>query len=104
MRSNSEIIRLIDRAIRVNGFSYAEFAQKVHMSTSAISRYINNERPFSIGQSEIFAKELGVSVEWLLGTTDDEEIFLSIFNQLNDKNKENLLDYAHFIYNRQTKE
>lgn len=40
MRNNSEIIRLIDRAIRVNNFSYAEFAKRVHMSTSAISRYI----------------------------------------------------------------
>ncbi|TPR13693.1 XRE family transcriptional regulator [Apilactobacillus timberlakei] len=103
MRSNSEIIRLIDRSIRVNGFSYAEFAKRVNMSTSAISRYINNERPFPIDKSEIFAKELGVSVEWLLGTTDDEEIFLAIFNQLNDENKEKLLDYAHFIYDRQNK-
>ncbi|WP_263854208.1 hypothetical protein [Apilactobacillus micheneri] len=39
----------------------------------------------------------------MLGTTDDEEIFLAIFNQLNDENKEKLLDYAHVIYDRQNK-
>ncbi|EMF0100092.1 helix-turn-helix transcriptional regulator, partial [Enterococcus hirae] len=67
MRSNDEIVEIIDLKRKEKELSISELARRVGMAKSALSRYFNRTREFPLNRVEEFAKVLGISSEYLLG-------------------------------------
>lgn len=67
MRTNDEIIALMEKLREEKGFSISELARRTGMAKSAVSRYFNKTREFPLNRVDEFSKALGVSSEYLLG-------------------------------------
>ena len=67
MRSNEEIIELMNQLKNEKNISISELARRVGMAKSAISRYFNFQREFPLNRANDFAKALGVEPDYLLG-------------------------------------
>lgn len=67
MRSNEEIIELMNQLKNEKKISLSELARRVGMAKSAISRYFNFQREFPLNRANDFAKALGVEPDYLLG-------------------------------------
>ena len=67
MRSNNEIINLIQDRIDEKGMSMSELARQVGIAKSTMSRYFNRTREFPLNKTDDFAKALGMTPEYLLG-------------------------------------
>ena len=96
MRSNEEIIEIIDSRRIQKGLSLSELARRVGMAKSALSRYFNRTREFPINKVEDFAKALDISSEYILGF-DKNYNFTSIetiYNQLEENRKSKVYSYA----------
>ncbi len=93
MRTNDEIVNLIKELTDNRGYSISELARRVDMAKSAVSRYFNRTREFPLNRVNEFASALGVTPEYILGLTQDGDI-VSIYNQLDTKRKNNVVDYA----------
>ncbi|MBY5011121.1 LexA family transcriptional regulator [Streptococcus suis] len=105
MRTNDEIITLIDEIRREKGMSISELARQVGMAKSGISRYFNKTRGFPLDRADDFAKVLGTTSEFLLGVqpiSKDNKI-LEIYNQLEPTRQEKVLDYAEVQLEEQNK-
>ncbi|WP_105107684.1 LexA family transcriptional regulator [Streptococcus suis] len=105
MRTNDEIITLIDEIRREKGMSISELARQVGMAKSGISRYFNKTRGFPLDRADDFAKALGTTSEFLLGVqpiSKDNKI-LEIYNQLEPTRQEKVLDYAEVQLEEQNK-
>ncbi|HEM3652300.1 TPA: helix-turn-helix domain-containing protein [Streptococcus suis] len=105
MRTNDEIITLIDEIRREKGMSISELARQVGMAKSGISRYFNKTRGFPLDRADDFAKALGTTSEFLLGVqpiSKDNKI-LEIYNQLEPTRQEKVLDYAEGQLEEQNK-
>ncbi|HEM4026890.1 TPA: helix-turn-helix domain-containing protein [Streptococcus suis] len=105
MRTNDEIITLIDEIRREKGMSISELARQVGMAKSGISRYFNKTRGFPLDRADDFAKALGTTSEFLLGVqpiSKDNKI-LEIYNQLEPTRQEKVLDYAEEQLEEQNK-
>lgn len=72
MRTNKEIVRILIEEKDKQGLSISELARRVDMAKSAISRYFNFTREFPLNRADDFAKVLGISTEYLLGISADE--------------------------------
>ncbi|WP_285123074.1 helix-turn-helix domain-containing protein [Lactococcus petauri] len=83
MRTNKEIVRILIEEKDKQGLSISELARRVDMAKSAISRYFNFTREFPLNRADDFAKVLGISTEYLLGISNDDN---------SKKNKEELLN------------
>ena len=104
MRSNNEIINLIQDRIDEKGMSMSEFARQVGIAKSTMSRYFNRTREFPLNKTDDFAKALGMTPEYLLGiqkVNNIEPEILIIFNQLDEGRQENVVDYATALLNEQ---
>jgi len=96
------------------GLSQTELAKKLNTSVSVISRYERDEMIPSIEAAKKLANLLGTTVGYLLGETDDTNLFKdkAMLNRLNDiknfaeKEKEHILftldAMIHEIKNRRT--
>ena len=73
MNSSKEIIDLIAKHAKINGLSISELARRVGVAKSTLSRYINGERDFPINDIGKYAKELNLSVEYLLGVGESKD-------------------------------
>ncbi|MCK3928094.1 helix-turn-helix domain-containing protein [Streptococcus suis] len=96
MRTNDEIITLIDEIRREKGMSISELARQVGMAKSGISRYFNKTRGFPLDRADDFAKVLGTTSEFLLGVqpiSKDNKI-LEIYNRLEPTRQEKVLYFA----------
>lgn len=105
MRTNDEIITLIDEIRREKGMSISELARQVGMAKSGISRYFNKTRGFPLDRADDFAKALGTTSEFLLGVqpiSKDNKI-IEIYNQLEPTRQEKVLDYAEEQLEEQNK-
>ncbi|HEM3173070.1 TPA: helix-turn-helix domain-containing protein [Streptococcus suis] len=105
MRTNDEIITLIDEIRREKGMSISELARQVGMAKSGISRYFNKTRGFPLDRADDFAKALGTTSEFLLGVqpiSKDNKI-LEIYNKLEPTRQEKVLDYAEVQLEEQNK-
>ncbi|MGU7945909.1 LexA family transcriptional regulator [Streptococcus suis] len=105
MRTNDEIITLIDEIRREKGMSISELARQVGMAKSGISRYFNKTRGFPLDRADDFAKALGTTSEFLLGVqpiSKDNKI-LEIYNQLEPTRQEKVVDYAEIQLEEQNK-
>ncbi|MBM6615591.1 helix-turn-helix domain-containing protein [Desemzia sp. RIT804] len=67
MRTNDEIITLMEELRKEKGFSISELARRTGMAKSAVSRYFNRTREFPLNRVDEFSKALGVSSEYILG-------------------------------------
>lgn len=104
MRSNNEIINLIQDRIDEKGMSMSELARQVGIAKSTMSRYFNRTREFPLNKTDEFAKALGMTPEYLLGiqkVNNIEPEILTIFNQLDEERQENVVDYATTLLNEQ---
>lgn len=73
MRSNDEIVKILEERTKEKGLSISELARRVGMAKSAISRYFNRTREFPLNKLEDFTKVLDLSPEYVLGL--DEFIY-----------------------------
>ena len=104
MRSNNEIINLIQDRIDEKGMSMSELARQVGIAKSTMSRYFNRTREFPLNKTDDFARALGMTPEYLLGiqkVNNIEPEILTIFNQLDEERQENVVDYATALLNEQ---
>lgn len=104
MRSNNEIINLIQDRIDEKGMSMSELARQVGIAKSTMSRYFNRTREFPLNKTDDFARVLGMTPEYLLGiqkVNNIEPEILTIFNQLDEDRQANVVDYATVLLNEQ---
>ncbi|MGO1492804.1 MAG: helix-turn-helix domain-containing protein, partial [Ruoffia tabacinasalis] len=81
MRTNDEIVTIIEERVKEMGISMSELARRVDMAKSALSRYFNRTREFPINRVNEFARVLGLTPEYILGFEENEDI-IRIYNQL----------------------
>lgn len=97
MRSNDEIISLIDSLREEHGLSISELARRVGMAKSALSRYFNKTREFPLNRVEDFSKVLGVSSEYILGFEETDTVIektVETMKSLNTSRKQKVYTYA----------
>ncbi|MGT2964162.1 LexA family transcriptional regulator [Streptococcus acidominimus] len=107
MRENSEIVDIVISLYKQKGWSLSEFARKLGMPKSSLSRYLNKNRQFPVNKTEIFADKLNTTVEYILGlelenqsipSSDAKNDTIQAINdtaiQLHPKRQENVLEYA----------
>ena len=94
MRTNSEIVDIIIDLCNQRGWSLSEFARKLDLPKSSISRYFNKSRQLPINKINLFADTLGVSSEYLLGIKISNNDFLDIYNKLDSKRQTKVYEFA----------
>lgn len=94
MRTNSEIVDIIIDLCNQKGWSLSEFARKLDLPKSSISRYFNKSRQLPINKINIFADTLGVSSEYLLGIKISNNDLLDIYNKLDSKRQAKVYNFA----------
>ena len=126
MRTNEEIVRILIEEKDRQGLSISELARRVDMAKSAISRYFNYTREFPLNRADDFARVLGISTDYLLGISKEndrklendfpmiketvetmaklekprqEKVLLYSKEQLKEQQKENIIDIREFTYN-----
>lgn len=67
MRSNDEIIDLLEELRDERNLSISELARRTGMAKSAVSRYFNRTREFPLNRVNEFARALNVKPEYILG-------------------------------------
>lgn len=67
MRSNDEIIDLMEEIKNEKNISISELARRVGMAKSAVSKYFKRQREFPLNRANEFAKALGIEPDYLLG-------------------------------------
>ena len=94
MRTNSEIVDIIIDLCNQRGWSLSEFARKLDLPKSSISRYFNKSRQLPINKINLFADTLGVSSEYLLGIKISNNDLLDIYNKLDSKRQAKVYEFA----------
>ncbi|KPJ23073.1 LexA family transcriptional regulator [Streptococcus phocae] len=116
MRTNEEIITIIDELRKEKRLSISELARQVGMAKSGLSRYFNRTRGFPLDRANDFAKVLGVTPEFLLGvqpinsedkitTTEisNQPEIVSIYEKLEQPRQEKVLNFANEQLEEQNK-
>lgn len=108
MRTNSEIVDIIIDLCNQKGWSLSEFARKLDLPKSSISRYFNKSRQLPINKINLFSDVLGVSSEYLLGIqtiasdrNKTQNELLNVYNKLETKRQEKVYDFATEQLNEQ---
>ena len=101
MRTNSQIVDIIIDLCNQKGWSLSEFARKLDLPKSSISRYFNKSRQLPINKINLFSDVLGVSSEYLLGIqtiasdrNKTQNELLNVYNKLETKRQEKVYDFA----------
>ena len=94
MRTNSEIVDIIIDLCNQRGWSLSEFARKLDLPKSSISRYFNKSRQLPINKINLFADTLGVSSEYLLGIKISNNDLLDIYNKLDSNRQSKVYEFA----------
>lgn len=107
MRTNSEIISLIQSKVEERKMSMSELARNVGIAKSTMSRYFNKTREFPLNRADDFAKALNISTEFLLGIDLNNEVdsseLLGIYRELEEQRRKIVLDTAKEQLEEQTK-
>ncbi|GEQ50289.1 XRE family transcriptional regulator [Tetragenococcus koreensis] len=67
MKTNDEVMDILDKLKEENNLSISEIARRVDMAKSAVSKYFNRQRNFPLSRIEDFAQAMNVSPEYILG-------------------------------------
>ncbi|MCP9060426.1 MULTISPECIES: XRE family transcriptional regulator [unclassified Streptococcus] len=97
MRTNEEIISLIQEEAKKKGMSMSELARRVGIAKSTMSRYFNKTREFPLNKADDFARIFNITPEFLLGIQKESKErpeILTIYNQLEEPRQEKVLDFA----------
>lgn len=98
MRTNDEIISLIQENIDEKGLSMSELARRVGIAKSTMSRYFNKTREFPLNRADDFARALNITPEYLLGIQKESNVdqaeIISIYNKLEQPRQGKVLDFA----------
>ena len=80
--------------------SQGELAKLINTSTSVVGRYERDEMPPSIEAARKIAKILGTTVGYLLGETEQEDLFKDpdMLKRLNEIEKMDKEDKNHILY------
>ena len=100
MHNNEQIMEILDRLPKEQELSYSEIARRVNMGRTAIHRYFTREREFPLNKTADFAEAFGVDPEYLLGFTKNGKL-QSMFNKLNNENREKVYGYIEELYQNQ---
>jgi phage repressor protein C with HTH and peptisase S24 domain len=110
MRTNSEIVDIIIDLCNQKGWSLSEFARKLDLPKSSISRYFNKSRQLPINKINLFSDVLGVSSEYLLGIqtiasdrNKTQNKLLTVYNKLETNRQTKVYDFATEQLNEQNK-
>ncbi len=98
MRTNDEIISLIQEEAKKKGMSMSELARRVGIAKSTMSRYFNKTREFPLNKADDFARIFNITPEFLLGIQKENKEkpeILTIYNQLDEPRQEKVLDFAN---------
>lgn len=98
MRTNEEIISLIQEEAKKKGMSMSELARRVGIAKSTMSRYFNKTREFPLNKADDFARIFNITPEFLLGIQKENKErpeILTIYNQLDEPRQEKVLDFAN---------
>ena len=93
MRSNDEIMDILESKKNEKDISISEIARQMGMAKSAISRYFNRTREFPLNRIEDISRILGLDSKYVLGFSDSEDI-TSIYNQLNNDRQVKVYNFA----------
>ncbi len=93
MRTNEEIVSIIEKRTEEQGLSLSELARRVGMAKSAISRYFNRTREFPLNKVNDFARALGLKPEYILGFEEETDIN-HIYNQLEKPRQNKVYNFA----------
>lgn len=74
MRTNNQIITMINELRQEQDLSISELARRVGMAKSALSRYFNKTREFPLNRINIFAAALHTTPEYLLGFNNEKNV------------------------------
>lgn len=98
MRTNDEIILLIQKNIDEKDISMSELARRVGIAKSTMSRYFNKTREFPLNRADDFARVLGITPEYLLGIQkENKEVpseIVMIYEKLEQPRQEKVLEFA----------
>lgn len=78
MRSNDEIMDILDQRRNELNLSISEVARRMDMAKSAISRYFNRSREFPLNRIDDICSVLGLDTKEVLGFGDQIEEFESV--------------------------
>lgn len=98
MRTNEEIISLIQEEAKKKGMSMSELARRVGIAKSTMSRYFNKTREFPLNKADDFARIFNITPEFLLGIQKENKEkpeILTIYNQLEEPRQEKVLEFAN---------
>lgn len=98
MRTNEEIISLIQEEAKKKEMSMSELARRVGIAKSTMSRYFNKTREFPLNKADDFARIFNITPEFLLGIQKENKEkpeILTIYNQLEEPRQEKVLDFAN---------
>lgn len=105
MKSTKEIMNIIEEHRLLKRMSIQELGDLTKTSRASIYRYKDGSREFPINKAHLFAEALGITTSQLLGINEVEDKSLgSIINQLNEKNRNALSEYAQFLLNTQNQD
>lgn len=93
MRTNEEIVAIIEAKTEEKGLSLSELARRVGMAKSAISRYFNRTREFPLNKVSEFARVLDLKPEYILGFEEESSI-IHIYNQLTPPRQTKVYNFA----------
>lgn len=68
------------QAIRRRGLTQREFAERVHVTEGAVSRWVNGESDTDLPLLPSFPKILGVTLDWLLGADAQQPADVPVVN------------------------
>ncbi len=83
MRTNREIIQVLNQLKNEQNLSLSELARRVGMAKSGLSRYFNYTREFPLNRVDEFAKALNTTSEYILGL-DSDAPSVSVENSVNE--------------------
>ena len=98
MRTNEEIISLIQEEAKKKGMSMSELARRVGIAKSTMSRYFNKTREFPLNKADDFARIFNITPEfllWIEKENKEKPEILTIYNQLEEPRQEKVLDFAN---------
>lgn len=105
MRTNEEIVTIIENSMKEKELSLSELARRVGMAKSALSRYFNRTREFPLNRLNDFTRVLDLDPKYVLGFEEQEDQtgITKIYNQLSHARQHNVYCYAKEQLSEQNK-
>lgn len=103
MRTNKEIVNILNERRQELGISISELARQVDMAKSAVSRYFNFSREFPLNRVNDFCKVLQLDPEYVLGFQEAKNDITTIYSKLEPKRQKKVYNFAEAQLEQQNK-